>query len=184
MAYMAFALANPCVGVKEGVHVDSLPLPRISPYHAPVRVFISHTSSDKHILVRPLVKALQDHGVDPWFDEVSMRPGDSLVRSIDKGLIDCDFAVIVLSPDFMKKKWPEYEFASLMSRELHDGRKVVIPVWFNVTQEEVASYSLALADKLAINATGKELFEVAREVLAVVRPSGMTSLRAETNDPR
>ena len=159
--------------------MDAISLPRVDSSKASVRVFISHTSSDKDTLVRPLVRALQEHGVDPWFDEGSMRPGDSLVRSIDRGLIDCDFAVIVLSPEFMKRTWPEYEFVSLMSRELHGGRKVVIPVWFNVTRDEVASYSLALADKLAITATGKELFEVAREILAVVRPSGMTSLRAE-----
>lgn len=154
-------------------------LPRIESGSPPTRVFISHTSSDKDLLVRPLVRAMQDHGVDAWFDEISMQPGDSLVRTIDKGLIDCDFAVIVVSPAFMRKKWPEYEFASLVSRELHGSRKLIVPVWFNVSREDVAAYSLAFADKLAINATGKEIYEVAREILAVVRPEGMISLRAE-----
>jgi hypothetical protein len=52
----------------------------------PWDVFISHTSKDKDLFVRPLAVALQSLGVSVWYDEFSLHLGDSLSKSIDKGL--------------------------------------------------------------------------------------------------
>ena len=50
-------------------------------------VFISHASEDKDTFVRPLAVALNALGVTVWYDEFSLRPGDSISRSIDKGRV-------------------------------------------------------------------------------------------------
>ena len=47
-------------------------------------LFISHASEDKEDLVRPLAVALEKLGVKVWYDEFTLKVGDSLRRSIDK----------------------------------------------------------------------------------------------------
>jgi hypothetical protein len=41
-------------------------------------VFVSHASEDKEGFVRPLAEALKDRGLRVWFDEFTLRVGDSL----------------------------------------------------------------------------------------------------------
>ena len=55
--------------------------------------FISHASEDKETFVRPLAVALRALGLKIWYDEFSLRLGDSLSRSIDKGLADSTFGI-------------------------------------------------------------------------------------------
>lgn len=132
-------------------------------------VFISHASEDKAALVKPLAKALRDLGAEVWYDEFTLTVGDSLSRSIDRGLAQARFGVVVLSPAFLAKDWPEYELRGLLAREL--GRdKVVLPVWYNVSRDDVLRYSPPLADKLALTSAGKSAEELAIRLLEVIRP--------------
>ena len=66
-------------------------------------VFISHASEDKEAFVRPLAEILQQYGVDVWYDEYELKLGDSISASITKGLIECRFDLVVLSPAFLRK---------------------------------------------------------------------------------
>ena len=68
-------------------------------------VFISHASEDKESVARPLAKALQQLDLRVWLDEVEITIGDSLRRTIDKGLATSTFGVVVLSPAFFEKEW-------------------------------------------------------------------------------
>lgn len=47
---------------------------------------ICHASEDKGTFVRPLANALRDRNVEVWYDEFSLKLGDSIRRSLDKGL--------------------------------------------------------------------------------------------------
>ncbi|NPD22034.1 toll/interleukin-1 receptor domain-containing protein [Corallococcus exiguus] len=131
-------------------------------------VFISHASEDKPTLVVPLAKALRKLGVRVWYDEFTLVPGDSLSRSIDKGLALSESGVIVLSPYFLTKQWPEYELRGLIVREFSGQR--VIPVWHNVSREDVARYSPPLADKLSISSKTNDPTEIAIKITEVIRP--------------
>lgn len=139
-------------------------------------LFISHASEDKEALVQPLATALAAFGVRVWYDEFTLEAGDSLSRSIDRGLADSRFGVVVLSPSFIVKPWPEYELRGLVSKEL--GRdKVIIPLWFGVSRDDVLGFSPTLADKLAILVDLASIDEVAAEILRVVRPDRHEQLR-------
>jgi hypothetical protein len=48
-------------------------------------VFISHASEDKDAVVRPFAEALEARGLKVWYDEFTLRVGDSLRQSIDRG---------------------------------------------------------------------------------------------------
>jgi hypothetical protein len=112
-------------------------------------VFISHASEDKDSLVRPLAIALRQLGYSIWYDEFTLKLGDSLRRSIDAGLAKSKFGVVVLSPAFLQKNWPQYELDGLVQRENIQGQKVILPVWHNIDHIAVATYSPSLADRVA-----------------------------------
>ncbi|WP_053749130.1 toll/interleukin-1 receptor domain-containing protein [Streptomyces sp. MMG1533] len=138
-------------------------------------LFISHAWEDKDGFVRPLAERLRTLGIDVWYDEYALSMGDSLSASIDKGLRNSRFGAVILSPSFFKKPWPEYEFRSLVA--LESGReKRILPIWYNVTRDDVLSYSPNLADKLAYVATGVDPLDVAIEVMRVAAPEKYSEL--------
>lgn len=132
-------------------------------------VFISHASEDKDTFVRPLAIALRGLGVSVWYDEFALQPGDSLSRSIDKGLAGSTYGLVVISQAFIRKRWPQYELQGLVSREISED-KVIIPVWHGTTRDEVVAFSPTLADKLAIDTSGVTAQDVAIRILKIVRP--------------
>jgi len=130
-------------------------------------VFISHASEDKVDVVRPLAAHLQSLGLRVWLDEFELTLGDSLRRKIDHGLSRSRFGLVVLSPAFFRKEWPNKELDGLVARE--DGReKVVLPIWHNVSAADVVKYSPILAGKMAVS-TSLGLEHVAARVRDAVR---------------
>ncbi len=132
-------------------------------------VFISHASEDKDSFVRPLAVSLKQLGAEVWFDEFSLRPGDSLSRSIDWGLANSRFGIVVVSSDFIGKAWPERELSGLVSREI-DQSRVIIPVWHGVTRKQVLEFSPTLADRLAVRTENRTPQDIAIQVLCEIRP--------------
>jgi hypothetical protein len=112
-------------------------------------VFICHASEDKADVARPLAERLSSAGLKVWYDEFSLTLGDSLRDSIDKGLIDSRFGIVILSPHFFSKRWPQTELNGLFTKEIISGGKMIIPIWHNITQAEVAQHSPILADRVA-----------------------------------
>lgn len=113
-------------------------------------VFISHATEDKDDFVRPLAKALGDSGLSVWFDEFSLKIGDSLRASVDFGLANSRYGVVVLSKSFFAKHWPLQELNGLSARE-SGGKTVILPIWHKINAAEVREQSPILADKLAVS---------------------------------
>lgn len=132
--------------------------------------FISHASEDKDSFVRELYQTLTNLGLSIWYDEFTLKVGDSLSKSIDNGLLNSDFGIMIISQSFLNKGWPDYEYRSLLSREI-GNKPVILPVWYNVTRENVSQYSLYLADKFAITANDKNINQVALKLLEVLNPN-------------
>ncbi len=132
-------------------------------------VFISHASEDKDSFVRPLAIALQSLDISVWYDEFTLRLGDSLSRSIDRGLARSQFGLVVISHHFIAKPWPEYELRGLVAREMDEDR-VILPIWHGVTREQVLEFSPPLADKIALDTAGLSAQDVAIKLLREVRP--------------
>lgn len=114
--------------------------------------FISHASEDKEAFVKPLAEALQRKGLRIWYDEYTLRIGDSLRRKIDDGLARSKFGIVVLSQAFFAKHWPQQELNGLAAREVA-GTKVILPVWHGMTHDDVASFSPTLADRVAVKSS-------------------------------
>lgn len=115
-------------------------------------VFICHATEDKEELVRPLAAELRALGLQVWYDEFSLQVGDSLRRAIDHGLSQSKAGIVVLSPSFFAKEWPQRELDGLVAREA-GGEKVVLPVWHRIDREVIIRYSPTLADRVALRST-------------------------------
>lgn len=127
-------------------------------------VFISHASEDKENLVRELADTLmKDYNIKVWYDELSIKWGDSLRKSIDKGLKSSKFGIVVISKSFIKKGWTNYELDGLFQKEMTYG-KTILPIWHDITKDEVQNFSPSLAGRKALNTSMYTIKEIAEEL--------------------
>lgn len=131
-------------------------------------VFISHASQDKEGFVRDLARVLAERGLIVWYDEFELRVGDSLRRKIDAGLANSRFGVVVLSSHFFNKNWAQYELDGLVVREM-TGQQILLPIWHNISKDEIIRRSPSLADKVALNSATSTIAEIADELYAVIQ---------------
>jgi hypothetical protein len=125
-------------------------------------VFISYASEDRDEVVRPLAHALKAGGLAVWYDEFELKIGDSLRRKIDLGLARSRFGVVVLSRSFFDKGWTNYELDGLVTRSI-DGSQVLLPIWHDITKQQLIDYSPSIADKVARSTATHTIDEIAKE---------------------
>jgi len=137
-------------------------------------LFISHANEDKDAIALPLFHKLQELGLQVWIDKMEMKAGDNLTQSIETGLNNARYGVVIISPNFLKKKWTALELRRLAEREVR-GSKVIIPVWYNVDENEIRNHSDELADRLGISTKGG-LQYIVDEILKFIhkRSGGMS----------
>ncbi|HYO26198.1 MAG TPA: DUF1883 domain-containing protein [Lacipirellulaceae bacterium] len=131
-------------------------------------VFISHASEDKDEIVRPLAGALVAEGLAVWYDEFELRIGDSLRRKIDHGLAKSRVGLVVLSRHFISKGWTNYELDGIVTRTV-GGEQILLPIWHNISKQEVIDYSPSLADKVARSTGAHTIAEIAAEIAELIR---------------
>ena len=130
-------------------------------------VFISHASEDKDSIVGSLAEALEDHGLSVWYDEFTLRIGDSLRQKIDRGLRASRIGLVVLSPSFVSKGWTNYELDGIVTRAM-SGVQILLPIWHGITKQEVIDFSPSLADKVARNTATHTVDQIAAEIAEVL----------------
>ena len=126
-------------------------------------VFISHASEDKDEIVRPLANALVSEGLDVWYDGFALRIGDSLRQKIDRGLAKSRVGLVVLSPSFIDKGWTNHELDGIVTRTV-TGEQILLPIWHNITKQQVVDFSASLADKVARSTATHTVEEIAKEI--------------------
>ncbi|GEM_PF-2943848 len=111
-------------------------------------VFICHANEDKEF-VDQLAKTLKSEDVAVWYDSFQIGWGDDLRPTIDEGLKNSRYGIVVFSAAFLKKKkWTEYELNGLFSKE-KSGKKIILPIWHNITRDDISEYSQSFADRIA-----------------------------------
>ena len=131
-------------------------------------VFISHATEDKEEVARPLAIALDAEGLRVWYDEFELRTGDSLRRKIDTGVARSRFGVVIISPSFFAKGWPQYELDGLVTKAV-TGEQALLPLWHNVSKAQVMEHSPSLADKVARSTAQFTIDEIATEISDVIK---------------
>ena len=111
--------------------------------------------------------ALKEKGLNVWYDEFELKIGDSLRRKIDQGLAKSRFGIVVISRSFIKKGWTNYELDGLMTKAI-SGQQTLLPIWHDITKQEVIDYSPSLADKVARNTSQETVEEIANEIADMI----------------
>jgi hypothetical protein len=101
-------------------------------YHA----FISHVFEDKATIADPLNDSLRRSGFTIWYSGSDLRPGDNLSHKIHRVIPQCKYAIVILSPDYFKSAWAKEELRIISALE-HDGSRIILPVWHNITSSDV-----------------------------------------------
>ncbi|WOQ87722.1 toll/interleukin-1 receptor domain-containing protein [Vibrio cholerae] len=120
------------------------------------------------ILSGPLANALIGEGLNVWYDEMTLRIGDSLRQKIDTGLANSRVGLVVLSPSFISKGWTNYELDGIVTRTV-SGEQVLLPIWHNITKQQVVNFSPSLADKVARSTATHTIDEIAAEIAELIR---------------
>ena len=74
----------------------------------------------------------------------TLTVGDSLRRSIDKGLARSRFGIVIISKAFLQKEWPQKELDGLVAREI-EGIKVILPVWHEIGAAQIRAVFTAVS---------------------------------------
>jgi hypothetical protein len=132
--------------------------------------FISHDSRDKKDIAQPIALGLIKMRCPVWYDEYSLRVGDSLRTSIEKGLKESKKCILILSPNFLSNTgWTKTEFDSVFTRQILEGTNVILPVWCGVTKQQIYEYSPSLLDKFAVR-WDEGVEEVLRKLCRAIEP--------------
>ena len=107
-------------------------------------------------------------GAKVWLDKYEMTVGDSLRQSIDDGLAHSRYGIVILSETYFKKFWTGKELNGLFAKQ-EDGKKVILPIWHNISKDKVKEYSPILADMVALKTADFTTDELAEEFIKLVQ---------------
>ena len=68
---------------------------------------------------------------------------------------------------FFAKSWPQYKLDGLVTMAV-SGKQVLLPLWHEVSKDEVIKFSPSLADKVALRTSDLSIAEIAGELVAVI----------------
>jgi len=108
-------------------------------------LFISYASEDKLELARPLAKGLLKKGYNVFLDELVIKLGDSITQSINNGLANAKYGILIISPVFLQKNWTKAELNALTNMFI-TSKKKLLPIWHNVDYDDIEKNIPLLSD--------------------------------------
>jgi len=114
-----------------------------------VKIFISHSSTDKWI-ARRIATDLEGRGIESFLDEKDIKTGDSIDEAIQTHLADCDELLMLLSPASLKSSWVLIEIGGAKALN-----KRLVPILLHVGPNELPD---VFGDGLARDINDIELY--------------------------
>ena len=112
--------------------------------------FISHAVEDKIPIANELCAKLERAGLKIWYSGKELGVGDSIEKTIERGLNRSRYGIVIFSPTYLAKNWTIREFYTLLAKEIEE-QKVILPVLYNITLDELKNKDLVMADRFAVN---------------------------------
>lgn len=131
--------------------------------------FISHAVEDKIPIANELCAKLERAGLKIWYSGKELGIGDSIEKTIQKGLNRSRYGIVIFSPTYLAKNWTIREFYTLLAKEIEE-RKVILPVLYNVTLDDLKNKDLVMADRFAVDAD-KGIDHVVERLVSEIKKS-------------
>lgn len=112
--------------------------------------FLSFAVEDKIDVANELYNKLEEHGLRIWYSGRELTLGTSIQDKIREGLDKSRFGILLISPNYFRTNWAQKELGALWARE-RENNKVIIPVFHNISPEEVGSWDPAIADRWSVS---------------------------------
>jgi len=131
-------------------------------------LFISHDVKDRSGFTTQLVLGLKQSGLKVWYSSHDLKPGDDLPTEIKWAMDNSRFGLPIFTSNYMESNWGMQEFNYLMIKEKIEKRKVIIPIWHNITLNEIIRKMPMEANRFAIN-SNKGIDRVVQNVNITIR---------------
>lgn len=97
-----------------------------------MNIFISHNKKDL-IDARALATAFIEYGINIWFDEWEIMPGDSIIGGIEEGLENANIFILVWSQNAKKSEWVGSEVKAYLHRKMKNPNIRIVPIMLDKT---------------------------------------------------
>lgn len=97
--------------------------------------FLSHATKDAELAGR-LARDLIHAGVDVWYSQWEIKPGDSLRRKIDAGIDKASEFLVLLTPASLASEWVQTELDGGLVNRI-SGKCRLIPILVDLSSEQV-----------------------------------------------
>jgi len=140
--------------------------------------FFSHSSINSDTAKR-LAADLRASGVDVWYAEWELKPGDSLRQKIDEGIDRATHFLVLLTSESLKSEWVKTELDAAMVNRI-SGKCRLIPILLGVNHDQVPATlrGLVYVPLESYNSGLRRLIEVCHDV-SVKPPLGQPPHWAE-----
>ena len=82
------------------------------------KVFLSHSKKDK-VFIEKLANDLRSCGIDVWYDEWEIPPGESIRKKIfEDGITSCDMFFVYLTENSIPSYWVQKELDGAFIHEI------------------------------------------------------------------
>ena len=135
---LAYELRKP--GQSVGVAYRQYHLKRLKP-ETPVRVFISHNHQDRLFVERNITEPLAKRGIETWYSNADIIPGEKYVQAIEAGLFKSDWVLVIVSRHAAESDWVRAEVRTALRDPRLQQR--ILPVTTDETKPSAIGDSLA-----------------------------------------
>jgi len=122
-------------------------------------LFISHASED-NVFTQLLVDELEKLKINIWYDKYKLECGENQVREIENGLRRSNAAIVIISKNYLSKKWTNAELDTLIRFKINDGIEIY-PIILDVTYEQLNEQRPLLASITGEKVGPKKLEDIA-----------------------
>ena len=106
------------------------------------KVYLAHASEDKS-RVRPIAEYLMANGIEVWFDEWEIEPGDSLRQKMEEGLGAMTHFVVVLTDTSIAKPWVAKEIDVGLVQQV-GGKSRFVPLVVDLDPAKLSPFLQAM----------------------------------------
>lgn len=85
-------------------------------------IFISHCLEDSDIALW-LARKLKESGLEIWLDHNNIKPGQSIVDSVNSAIESCNVFILLWSDNAQKSQWVNFEWTSAITIN-----KTIVPI--------------------------------------------------------
>lgn len=139
----------------------------------PYDVFISHAVEDKIPIANDLYRKLGEAGLSIWYSGADLNAGDFLSETIDDAMLKSRYGIVIFSQSYISKNWTLREYYFMRAREAN-GDKVILPVLYNITPEELVLKDIGMGNTFGVKAE-KGIDHVTEKLLKTIRATSKRS---------